>query len=172
MKNRLKKVIFGVGCLMTGSAYAMLTSLSMGKVAQIRVAKIVRSRGLQKRQVAEHTIYVNGINKQDSNGCTDMHHCMLRRGTTVEDIKSLIERGGRLDIKNKDGKDPYYYCLVYDKNVKMWMMSDKVDRSRFYNIKVVNFVHSEMLRAKLLMLANNEYRQEGITKKSSIYKIT
>jgi hypothetical protein len=171
MKSRLKKVAFGIGCLVVGSVHPMNSSLSMRKVAQIRVAKIVKSRALQERQVAEYTIYVNWINKQDSNGCTHMHRCMLRKGATVKEIKSLIERGGRLDIKNKDGEDPYHYGLICDGNVKMWM-PDKVDRSRFYNIKVINFVHSEMLRAKLLMLANNEYPQEGTAKKSSIYKIT
>jgi hypothetical protein len=168
MRIRLQGMGFLVCLLGTESAYAMDSSLSMEKVAQLWVAKAAKSRAIQERQVAEHTSSLQLINKKDCNGRTRMHHCIIRSGTTVEEITFLIEHGGRLDIKAHNGEDPYNYGVLY----KSLSPHGNLKELCFYNRRIVNFVHSEMLLTKLLMLANNEYRQEGTAKKSSFYKIT
>ena len=192
MKSWLKKVVFGVGCLAVWSFYAMEEPIE--HIVKTRT-KIINGRSrdvLYKYYPGEHTHlyqFVSAdkldvkafftsdykafleINKKDRNGCTPLHHLMIHKEVTVDLVAFFIKQGARLDIKNKDGENPYHYALAYDEDVKMGM-SDKVERSCFDNIKVINFVHSEMLRDKLLIQANNQCRQGQITKKSSFYEIT
>ena len=95
---------------------------------------------------------LDGINEQDDKGRTLVHHCMMHNDMTVERMALLLKIGGRLDIKDYKGEDPYLYGIT---NQGMSPLGE-LEGPYFYNTKVVNFVHSTLLTRKLRWVAFSE----------------
>lgn len=111
------------------------------------------------------------VNAKDRDGYTPLHHLMLDQNTTIDQVVSLLKRGARLDVQSKDKEDPYNCAILYKGNSP----HGELEKGEyFYNRKVINFVHSEMLLGKLCKLSLDQhflYHKEQIIKKSTFYVI-
>lgn len=113
-------------------------------VEETRLYKVVTAQHLDKDALLRLHRGSVWINKRDRNGCTPLHHLIRHKDTTADLVKFLIEQGARLDIKNNNGANPYYYGLIYDEE-----QVDEVKKILPSRSKILNFIHLEMLVDKL-----------------------
>ena len=95
-------------------------------VEETRLYKVVTAQHLDKDALLRLHRGSVWINKRDRNGCTP------------------LQQGARLDIKNNNGANPYYYGLIYDEE-----QVDEVKKILPSRSKILNFIHLEMLVDKL-----------------------
>lgn len=133
-----------------------------------RLYKLVTAERLEYKSFSElEDVFFYAINRSDCDGCTPLHHLVRHEDATVDLVKLFIAKGASLYIKNKWLEDPYHYGVTYDNMVK----DNVIKKSYFYNTKVLNFIHSEMLSAKLQKLIEGQLSGEHTKKSSTFYKI-
>lgn len=151
MGNALKRMAFWIGLMVAGNICAMNSSLSMEKAAQVWGAKAKENTIRQERRAAPDRVInmFERVNDQNREGCASLHCLMVCRYASLAQVELLIKNGASLDIKSKDGEDPYNYAVLY----KGHSPEGDLKTLCLYNKRIVNYVHSEMLRDKLQGLA-------------------